>query len=101
MDRDKKTNKKRIRTNKLKIMNGISKVVITNLVREIRELQKELTEKEEYQIWYDDVNLIDVLQPSKEVYDLNLKEIPKLRMKMVELENRLDSELEDMRTDNY
>lgn len=77
------------------MMNWFDKQDIVEVVKEIKNLQQRITEESEYIIWYNDTTLIENFSPSQEMYDIYRKELPELRLKMVELENKLDKVIEE------
>jgi hypothetical protein len=77
------------------MMNWFDKQDIVEVVKEIKNLQQRITEESEYIIWYNDTTLIENFSPSQETYDDYRKELPELRLKMVELENKLDKVIEE------
>ena len=76
-------------------MTWYDKQEIVEVVKEIKNLQKKITEEQEYMIWYNDTTMIDNFTPSQETYDEYRKELPELRLKMVELENELERVIDE------
>jgi len=76
-------------------MNWFDKQDIIEVVKEIKNLQQKITEEQEYMIWYNDTTMIDNFTPSQETYDEYRKELPDLRLKMVELENELERVIDE------
>jgi len=75
-------------------MNYYDRLEIIELVRDIKELQSKISEGTEHMMWYNDVMNIINLTPSEEVYNQIKEELPKLRIKIVETENRLEEFLD-------
>ena len=68
----------------------IDKIDVLELVKQIKEEQEKITESNEYISWYNDVMNIDNLEPSEDLYNHCKENLPKQRIRMVELENELD-----------
>jgi hypothetical protein len=80
-------------------MDYIDRLEILEMVKEIKELQSKITEGNEFLLWYGDVVNIDNFQPCEDLYKLTKEELPELRIKLVEVENRLERlvfELEEL-----
>ena len=76
-------------------MTWYDKQEIVEVVKEIKNLQQKITEEQEYMVWYNDTTMIDNYTPSQETYDEYRKELPNLRLKMVELENELERVIDE------
>ena len=76
-------------------MNWFDRQDILEVVKEIKDLQQKITEEQEYILWYNDTTMIDNFTPSQETYDEYRKELPELRLKMVELENELERVIDE------
>lgn len=76
-------------------MTWYDKQDIVEVVKRIKDLQQRITEEQEYMIWYNDTTIIDNFTPSQETYDEYRKELPELRIKMVELENELERVIDE------
>lgn len=75
-------------------MNYYDRLEIIELVRDIKELQSKISEGTEHMMWYNDVMNIINLTPSEEVYNQIKEELPKLRVKIVKTENKLEEYLD-------
>ena len=76
-------------------MNWFDKQDIIEVVKGIKNLQQKITEEREYILWYNDTTLIENFFPSQETYEEYRKELPELRLKMVELENELERVIDE------
>lgn len=76
-------------------MTWYDKQDIVEVIKRIKDLQQRITEEQEYMIWYNDTTMIDNFTPSQETYDEYRKELPELRIKMVELENELERVIDE------
>jgi hypothetical protein len=74
----------------------IDKIDVLELVKQIKEEQEKITESNEYISWYNDVTKIEIFQPCKITYNHCKENLPKQRIRMVELENELDKLLDDL-----
>jgi len=74
----------------------IDKIDVLEKVKLIKEEQDRITENTEYIMWYNDVMNIDNLQPCEDLYNHCKVNLPKQRVKMVELENSLYKLLDDI-----
>jgi len=75
-------------------MNYYDRLEIIELVRDIKELQSKISEGTEHMMWYNDVMNIINLTPSEEHYNQIKEELHKLRIKIVETENKLEEFLD-------
>ena len=74
----------------------IDKIDVLELVKQIKEEQEKITESNEYISWYNDVMNIEIFQPCEITYNHFKENLPKQRIRMVELENELDKLLDDL-----
>jgi hypothetical protein len=74
----------------------IYKIDVLEKVKQIKEEQDIITESSEYISWYNDVMNIEIFQPSEDLYNHCKENLPKQRIRMVELENELDKLLDDI-----
>jgi hypothetical protein len=74
----------------------IDKIDVLEKVKQIKEEQDIITESSEYISWYNDVMNIEIFQPSEDLYNHCKENLPKQRIRMVELENELDKLLDDI-----
>jgi hypothetical protein len=74
----------------------IDKIDVLEKVKQIKEKQDIITESSEYISWYNDVMNIEIFQPSEDLYNHCKENLPKQRIRMVELENELDKLLDDI-----
>lgn len=77
-------------------MNYIDKINVLEKVKQIKEEQDRITENTEYIIWYNDVMNIDNLQPCEDTYNDCKENLPKHKVRMVELENELEKLLDEL-----
>ena len=75
-------------------MNYIDKINVLEKVKQIKEEQDRITENTEYIIWYNDVMNIDNLQPCEDTYNDCKENLPKHKVRMVELENELETSVD-------
>lgn len=77
-------------------MNYIDKIDVLEKVKQIKKEQDRITENTEYIMWYDDVMNVDNYEPSEDLYNHCKENLPKQRIRMVELENELDKLLDSI-----
>jgi hypothetical protein len=81
------------------MMNCFDKREVMELVKKIKYLQENITEKETSRLWFEDITMLDGFSPSEELYEKDKMELPELKIKLVQYENELDKLLEGI-TDN-